>query len=215
MSRRSHPGGTIYHVVNRAIQGQLLFRDFGEYLAFQRLLGRAVRKFRMRLLAYCLMPNHVHFLLWPRKDGDLGRFMQWLSSIHAKELHTWRGTTGQGAVYQAHYRASAVDTQTYFYTAARYIEFNPVRAGLVTRAEDWPWSSASPTSAIQGVDIAEWPVPRPRDWRAFVNIPETPLTLAYIRGRAERGKHSAAREARTNLRPRRWRTRSCNPRTER
>jgi putative transposase len=188
VSRRSYPGGIVYHVVNRATQGQLLFRDHGEYLAFQRLLGRAVRKTGMRLLAYCLMPNHVHFLLWPRKDGDLARFMQWLTSLHARELHTWRGTTGRGAIYQANYRGSPVDTETYFYAAARYIEFNPVRAGFVTHAEHWPWSSASPSSIIQGVELAEWPVPRPRDWRTFVNRGETPLNLIYIRERIEQGK---------------------------
>jgi putative transposase len=188
VSRRSYPGGIVYHVVNRATQGQLLFRDHGEYLAFQRLLGRAVRKTGMRLLAYCMMPNHVHFLLWPRKDGDLARFMQWLTSLHARELHTWRGTTGRGAIYQANYRASAVDTETYFYSAARYIEFNPVRAGFVTHAEHWLWSSASPTSIIQGVELAEWPVPRPRDWLRFVNRGETPLNLIYIRKRIDQGK---------------------------
>lgn len=188
MSRRTYSGGTIYHVVNRATQGQLLFRDFGEFLAYERLLARAVRKTGMRVLAYCLMPNHVHLLLWPRRDGDLGRFMQWLSSIHAKELHTWRGTTGRGAIYQAHYRASPVDTERYFYTAARYIECNPVRAGLTARAEDWLWSSASPTSAIQGVELAEWPLPRPHDWLTVVNVPESPSNLAYMRGRVERGK---------------------------
>jgi putative transposase len=188
VSSRSHPGGIVFHVVNRATQGQLLSRDHGEYLAFQRLLGRAVRKKDMRLLAYCLMPNHLHFLLQPRKDDDLARFMQWLTSIHAKELHTWRGTTGRGAIYQANYHSSVVDTDTYFYRAARYVESNPVRAGLAERAESWPWSSASPTSSIQGVELAAWPLPRPRDWLTFVNRGESALDLIYIRDRVRTGK---------------------------
>src|SRR5690349_320974 len=93
-------GGTTFHVVNRAIEGQLLFRDFGAYLAYMRLLARTLERVRVDMFGFCLMPNHVHFLLRPSGERDLVAFMQRLTSQHAMGLRRWTGTKGRGAVYQ-------------------------------------------------------------------------------------------------------------------
>jgi Transposase IS200 like len=75
---RSAQGGLVYHTLNRANARLAILHDDGDFAAFERILAEAVTRFDIRLLAYCLMPNHFHFLLWPRGDGDLSQFMQWL-----------------------------------------------------------------------------------------------------------------------------------------
>ena len=74
----------VYHVLNRANARMTLFDDEGDYKAFERVLGQACERGHMRLLAYCVMPNHWHFVLWPRHDGDLSRFMNWLTLTHTQ-----------------------------------------------------------------------------------------------------------------------------------
>jgi len=177
----------VFHVVNRAVEGQLLFRDHGEYLAFKHLLVRALAVSPIRILAYCLMPNHWHFVLWPRTDEELTTFIRWLSMTHARALRRWRGTEGRGAVYQSRYRASVVETERYFYIGMRYVERNASRAGLVARAEEWPWSSASGAGRV-GIALAAWPLARPKKWTAFLNEGDSPADLEFIRCRTRRNQ---------------------------
>lgn len=172
--------------MNRATQDQLLFREHREYLAFHHLLAEALVERPIRLLASCLMPNHWHMILWPAADGDMAAFFHWLCGTHARRLRRWRGTEGRGAVYQGPFRAVPVETETYFYRVVRYVERNALRAGLVDRAEAWPWSSASPVSRMQGIDLAQWPVERPRHWIDFVNQVEPVPDLDFIRLCTER-----------------------------
>ncbi len=73
--RRAAEGGLIYHALNRANARLAIFDNDDDYAAFERVLQQAIARFDMRLLAYCLMPNHFHLLLWPREDGDLSTFM--------------------------------------------------------------------------------------------------------------------------------------------
>jgi len=110
------------------------------------------------------MPNHWHMVLWPAKDGDMSAFFQWMCATHARRRHQWRGTEGRGAVYQGRFRRVPVETETYFYRVVRYVERNARRAGLAERAEAWPWTSASPVSRMHGIELAPWPLPRPKDW---------------------------------------------------
>ena len=175
-----------YHVVNRAVFGQLLYRDFGEYLAYVRLMAWALDQSPIDLFAFCLMPNHVHLLLRTPAEPDMSAFMHRLSMTHALRLRGWRGTRGRGAVYQSRFRASLVANDAYFYRAVRYVERNPVRAGFVERVQDWMWSSASPIALIQGVRLAPWPLPRPQEWHAYVNDVEPQPDLDFMRLRVER-----------------------------
>jgi putative transposase len=180
-----HAGPT-YHVVNRAIFGQLLYQDFGEYLAYVRLMASILDGAPIDLFAFCLMPNHVHLLLRTPAEPDMSAFMHRLTMTHALRLRGWRGTRGRGAVYQSRFRASLVAEDSYFYRAVRYVERNPVRAKLVERVEDWMWSSASPVSMLQGIRLAPWPLPRPRDWKEYVNDLEPQRELDFMRLRAQR-----------------------------
>src|SRR5689334_14021808 len=84
---RAAEGGLIYHALNRANARAALFETDEDYAAFERVLAQAVARHPMRLLAYCIMPNHFHLLLWPRADGDLSRFMRWLTLTHTQRWH--------------------------------------------------------------------------------------------------------------------------------
>ncbi len=123
----------------------------------------------MRLLAYCLMPNHFHLLLWPREDGDLSQFMRWLTVTHTQRWHAHHRTAGTGHLYQGRFKSFPVESDDNFLTVCRYVERNAVRANLVERAEDWRWGSLSARRAKADEErpqLAPWPIARPRDWTA-------------------------------------------------
>ena len=87
-------GDTIYHVINRANARVHIFNDDNDYRQFENILEEAVERFNMRLLAYCIMPNHFHLVLYPRDDGDLSKFMGWLSNTHTRRWHTVKNSIG-------------------------------------------------------------------------------------------------------------------------
>ena len=104
---RKAPGGLVYHVLNRANGRLRLFKKDEDYAAFEKVLLAAFERVPIRILAWCLMPNHWHFVLWPRKDGELTAFMRWLSLTHAPSdgsTHTRR--SGRGTCTRAASRAS-------------------------------------------------------------------------------------------------------------
>jgi putative transposase len=81
---RAAVGGICYHVINCGNARGEVFHKPEDYASFCHLLQEAADRVRMRVLAYCLMPNHFHLALWPRQDGDLSRFMQWLLTAHVR-----------------------------------------------------------------------------------------------------------------------------------
>lgn len=207
---RVAPGGVIFHVLNRGNGRGEIFADDGDYLAFRRVLAEALKIVSgMRLLAYCVMPNHWHLVLWPAGDGELGRFMQRLTVTHVRRWHEHRGTTGGGHVYQGTYKSFPVQRDEHFLTLCRYVERNALRASLVRRAQDWPWSSLwqrlNGTKADDGMNadvtddaiaaaadampaLSEWPVDMPKDWVRRVNRPETAAELDAVRQSIRRGR---------------------------
>ncbi len=134
------------------------------------------------------MPNHFHLVLWPHGDGDLGRWMQWLLTSHVRRYHRHRG--GSGHVWQGRYKAFPTQTGEHILTVLRYVERNPLRAGLVRRAEDWRWSSLR-WFAHPGPDRPPWlsdgPMPRPPDWLAWLRQAEGDQELAALRRSVNRG----------------------------
>jgi len=181
---RAAPGGWVYHVLNRANGRQGLFDDDGDYAAFERVLSEAQQRIAMRLLAYCVMPNHWHLVLWPYRDGDLSRFMSWLTLTHTQRWHACRQTVGTGHLYQGRFKSFVVQTDEHLFTVCRYVERNAVRAGLVERADAWRWSSLWRTSygdAQQQALVSDWPLTRPADWVAWVNGNEAVADLTRIR----------------------------------
>jgi putative transposase len=106
----------------------------------------------------------------PAADRALAEFMRRGTLTHSMRWHRRRGSAGSGAVYQGRYRAFPIQTNDYFFNACRYVESNALRASLVRRAEEWPWSSLAAREADRDfLRPCEWPLPRPSDWLARVN----------------------------------------------
>jgi putative transposase len=181
---RTAPGGLVYHVLNRANGRQGLFDDDGDYAAFERVLAQACERVSMRLLAYCVMPNHWHLVLWPYREGDLSRFMSWLTLTHTQRWHAYRQTVGTGHLYQGRFKSFVVQTDDHLLTVCRYVERNALRAGLVERAEAWRWGSLWRTTygdAQQQAMLSNWPMARPTDWVTWVNGDEESADLTRLR----------------------------------
>jgi putative transposase len=177
---RIAPAGWIFHVLNRANgKGSLLFERSACYRDFMSIAIDAVATDSMQVLAYALMPNHWHLLLRPQREGDLSRFMHRLTLNHTKRWHGSRSTTGRGHLYQDRYKSFPVCDDRYLLNVCRYIEANPLRAGLVGRAEDWLWSSAREHGAISQTAMSEdsrvrlplepFPILLPDNWLDVVN----------------------------------------------
>lgn len=142
----------------------------------------------MRLLSYVLMPNHWHLVLWPEGDEDLSIYMHWITVAHTQRWHIAHGTSGTGPLYQGRFKSFPLDTDDHFLTVCRYVERNPLRANLVSRAERWRWSSLwQRYSERCDLTLGEWPVPRPTDWVDHVNRAETEAELAVVRNSVTRG----------------------------
>jgi putative transposase len=174
----------VYHVLNRANGRMTLFDDDRDYAAFARVLAQASERVSMRLLAYCVMPNHWHLVVWPRRDGDLSRFMNWLTLTHTQRWHTHRQTVGTGHLYQGRFKSFVVQTDEHLLTVCRYVERNALRAGLVERAEAWRWSSLwrkTCEDAKHQSLVSEWPIARPTDWLGWVNADEGEGELRHLR----------------------------------
>ena len=179
---------SVYHVLNRAVRRALLFETSADYAAFERVLLQAVQRVPLRVLAYSAMPTHWHLVVWPNAPGELSRFMHWLTCTHAQRWHAVHGTSGTGAVYQGRYKAIPVQSDTHVLRVCRYVERNPLRAGLVPRAEDWRWSSLWRRCNFCTDEIVhDWPVLRPADWIEHVNQPQTETELNALRWAVRRG----------------------------
>lgn len=176
--------------MNRGNARTRIFYKDADYEAFERILGEAKERYDMRVLAYCLMSNHWHLVLWPRHDGDLSRFMGWLTLTHTQRCHAHRGTGGTGHVYQGRFKSFPVQADDHFVTVCRYVERNALRADLVKRAEQWRWCSlwrrVHRDAAAQEL-LSDWPVRCPREWNDWVNEPETEQELEAIRRSIMRG----------------------------
>ena len=102
-TRRASQGGYCYHVLNRGNARRTVFHKDGDYVSFLKLLHQAGERTPIRLLSYCLMPNHFHLAVWPRNDGDLSDFMQWLLTAHVRRYHRHYHSTGH--VWQGRFKA--------------------------------------------------------------------------------------------------------------
>jgi putative transposase len=179
-----------YHILNRAIMRLRIFDADRDYALFEHILEDAVVESDMRVLAYTIMPNHWHFLLYPRKDGDLGLFMHQLTNTHTRQVKSATKTIGTGPLYQGRYKSFLIQKDPHFLTVLKYIERNPVRAGLAERAEDWRWGSAwrrARGTARQKKLLASSPVVLPREYLQWINTPESSKELDEIRSSVNKG----------------------------
>jgi putative transposase len=159
--KRFSTGGYVFHVLNRAAHRQSIFQTDGDYDAFLNVLEEARQRVPMRLLSYCVMPNHWHLVLWPEGDEHLSDYMHWLSTTHSQRWHAFHKTVGNGPLYQGRFKSFPIEQDDHFYRVCRYAERNALRANLVTRAEHWKWSSLwQLVNDSYPVSLATWPLPR-------------------------------------------------------
>ncbi len=185
---RASVGGVCYHVCNRGNGRATVFHKDQDYEALLALIAEAQQRTPMRVLGYCLMPNHFHLILWPHGDGDLSRWMQWLMTSHVRRYH--RHYHGSGHVWQGRFKAFPIQPDAHLLTVLRYVERNALRANLVRRAERWIWGSLAARLAVAPAYrtlLSPGPINLPTDWAQRVHEPHTPAELESLRRCIARG----------------------------
>ncbi len=184
-------GNTIYHVINRANFRSRLFKNDEQYRDFINILREAKTFVPVRILAYCLMPNHWHLVLYPENDGDLSQFMQRITLTHTQRYHAKTSTIGYGHIYQGRYKSLPVQDDQYLLNLVRYVERNARRAAMVEKAEDWRWSSAHARmrGTIEAKNLlSNWPMPVPEEYLDWLNQSQPKEEIENIRYAVNRSK---------------------------
>jgi putative transposase len=181
----------VYHVLNRSVGKMKMFRQDKDFEAFESLLVGAHQRLPLRLLAYCVMGTHWHFVAWPREDGELTAFVRWLTHTHAMRWRVAHHTVGYGHLYRGRFKSFPVERDEHLLTVCRYVERNALTAGLVLRAELWRWGSlwarqAGPAS-LRTI-LSPGPVDRPANWLGQVNASLTGKELSQLRPCLDRGQ---------------------------
>ena len=131
--------GSIFHVYNHAVEKENLFRVKADYEKLQYKLKKGLSKFPATILAYCLMPNHYHFLI--RQDSDIPLY-KLFNSIFVSYVQSYNHKyKRKGRLFRSHLQHIAVNSDVYLKFLCHYIHYNPVKHGLVEAVEDWPWST--------------------------------------------------------------------------
>ncbi len=172
-------------MINRGNGRATVYHSDSDYRSFINLIGKASDRLPIRVLAFCLMPNHFHLVLWPYADGDLSRWMQWLLTSHVRRYHRIRGTSGR--VWQGRFKAFPIQEDRHLLTVMRYVERNPVRANIVASASDWRWSSISGGVSPRWEELlTESPVAKPGNWEVLVDTPMNRAETEALRRCARR-----------------------------
>ena len=180
--------GLIYHVINRGNNRQSVFRKIADFEAFLQALADLKARKPFEMYGYCLMNNHFHLLLRPL-GTTVSRIVQSLLVSHTQRYH--KHYRSGGHVWQGRFKSPVVQNDEHLLNVLRYIEANPLRAELVTRAEDHRWSSYPAHGLghanelidplITYGELSPYPSVRQRKWAEKVHLPMDERTLAAIR----------------------------------
>jgi REP-associated tyrosine transposase len=181
--------GLLYHAINRGNNRAAVFRAAADYHAFLAALHKTKQRYPFRLYAYCLMTNHFHLLLAPENGVSISRVLQSLAVAHTWHYHRGRGTVGH--VWQGRFKSPVVQDDDRALVVLRYIEANPLRAGMVADLADYPWSSYG-LHGLGRDDALISPLPvwealgrdqekRRAYWKKWVHTPPTESQLAEVR----------------------------------
>ena len=169
-----------YHVINRGNQKARLFHSNADYDAFLLYMREAQERIDLPLLAFCLMPNHIHLVVRPRRNDDLAQWISWLFTAHVRRHHRKYSTTGR--LWQGRYKSCLIQQDQHLLTVLRYVERNALAAGLVRQAEDWHWGSLKwRTASHSPLTLTKAPIELPKWWTEFVNQPMTSAELEAVR----------------------------------
>jgi putative transposase len=180
---------TPQHVIQRGNNRDALFRGSSDFIFYKACLRSASSKHGVVIHAYVLMTNHVHLVATPARADSLPRVMQSVGRVYVKHFNTSNERTG--TLLEGRYKAAIIQTDEYLLTCMRYVELNPVRAGMVPAPGDYDWSSYSANAGGAHDDIVE-PHPvyrslgttkaeRLKAYRALFDVPVAEAALARIR----------------------------------
>ncbi|KPK64723.1 hypothetical protein AMJ83_00585 [candidate division WOR_3 bacterium SM23_42] len=162
--------GFTYHILNRGNGRQVVFHKDKDYAIFVSLMEEATDRIPLSVYAYCLMPNHFHLVVMPLRADNLSRWMQWFMTSHVRRYHRHYGTSGH--VWQGRFKSFIVKQDNHLLTLLKYVEGNPVRAGLATSARDWQWSShRTRIGETRSMLVSDLPLELPEDWGRLVDEP--------------------------------------------
>lgn len=137
--RRLSAPGHPHHLIQRGNNRQAIFADAADCERYLDILSELATTHHVAVHAYVLMPNHVHLLVTPAEDGALSTLMQSLGRRYVAWFNKRYQRTG--TLWEGRYRSSIIESERYLFACSRYIELNPVRAGLVTEPADYRWST--------------------------------------------------------------------------
>lgn len=183
-------GGVVYHVLNRSNGRVPIFSSEKEYQHFEALLLEGVRLIDMRILAYCIMPNHWHLVLHPREDGSMSEFMRWVTTTHVRQRRVATESVGHGHLYQGSYKSFPIEEDKHLIDVIRYVEQNPLRARLAKKAQEWKWSSLARRERGNKEDqelLSELPTLLPHNYFISVNTVFPEDVLESIRHSITKG----------------------------
>ena len=179
-----------HHITQRGNRRENVFFTDGDWVAYLNWLADYCVKFKVRVLAYCLMTNHIHLVAIPGAEDALEKVFRPLHTRYAQRINRVRGWTGH--LWQGRYFSSALDDK-YLWAAIRYVERNPVRAGMVQRAEDYRWSSAPAHCELREDSVLtadkSWinQLRSVDDWSRWLAEPDHNGQIAVLRQHVERG----------------------------
>jgi len=149
--------GQPQHIIQRGNNRQLIFSAEADYQFFRDALVEAANKHGLAIHAYVWMTNHVHLLATPEFDDSISKTFQSVGRRYVQYFnYTYKRS---GTLWEGRYRATVVDSERYLLTLMRYIELNPVRAGMVAMPQDYPWSSYRRNALVEGGPNADWLTP--------------------------------------------------------
>ncbi len=188
--------GLIYHVINRGNSRQKVFQKAGDFEAFLNALADLKERKPFALYGYCLLNSHFHLLLRPLAGTSISRIMQSLPISHTERYHKHHRSSGH--VWQGRFKSPVIQNDEHLLTVLRYIEANPLRAKIVVRAEEYPWSSyrahglGEPNELLDRLtpyeQLSPYAAVRQRKWAEKVHRPLADSTLAAIRRSNESGR---------------------------
>ena len=186
MARLVVPGYP-HHVTQRGNRRQRTFFEAADYLAYLKLLSTVKTEAGVEIWAYCLKPNHVHLVAVPQEEKGLARMLGITHHRYARRVnvaHGWRGH-----LWQERFHSFVMD-ETHLLAAVRYIELNPVRAGLCHAVDDWRWSSvhAHFCGKSDGIVTTEPMREMITDWRRYLSFDNAPELTETLRSHTKTGR---------------------------
>ena len=180
--------GFAHHITQRGNRNMDVFERSDDHLAYLRFLKQYTEKYGLSIYAYCLMPNHIHLVAVPGDERALGKALRDTHTVYAMHFNT--RTAISGHVWQGRFFSCPLDEQ-HLWAAVRYVERNPVAAGMVERAEQYRWSSAAAHCGFCKDDLLSVDFPPTgviTDWSAWLAQPDEETVTAYIHQQTRTGR---------------------------